>query len=70
VRDLIPDVLGIEVQQAVGARAYDLFLKCFEDGLLVRQTGDVIALSPPLIVEKAQIDRMVEIIGNALKRLG
>ena len=54
---------------APGARAYDLFLGCFEDGLLVRQTGDVIALSPPLIVEKAQIDRIFGIVGNALKRL-
>jgi beta-alanine--pyruvate transaminase len=54
---------------APGARAYDLFLNCFENGLLVRQTGDVIALAPPLIIEKAQIDRIVEILGAGLDQL-
>ena len=54
---------------AVGARAYDLFVQCFEEGLLVRQTGDTIALSPPLIIDKPQIDRIVDIIGTILKRL-
>ena len=54
---------------AVGARAYDLFVQCFEDGLLVRQTGDTIALSPPLIIDKTQIDQIVNVIGTVLKRL-
>ena len=54
---------------AVGARAYDLFVQCFEEGLLVRQTGDTIALSPPLIIDKTQIDQMIDIIGTVLKRL-
>jgi beta-alanine--pyruvate transaminase len=52
---------------APGARAYETFVKCFEAGLLVRQTGDTIALSPPLIIEKAQIDSMVSMIGDILK---
>ena len=43
-------------QDAPGARAYDAFVACFESGLLVRQTGDTLALSPPLIIKKAQID--------------
>ncbi|MBK8285879.1 MAG: aspartate aminotransferase family protein [Ahniella sp.] len=52
---------------AVGARAYDVFTKCFhEKDLLIRVTGDVIALSPPLILEKSHIDRifstLVEVI--------
>ncbi|KAB2718908.1 aspartate aminotransferase family protein [Brucella intermedia] len=51
-----------------GARAYDVFVDCFKKGLLIRVTGDVIALSPPLIVEKEQIDTIVSIIGDAIKR--
>lgn len=53
---------------AIGARAYDVFTDCFKKGLLIRVTGDVIALSPPLIVEKEQIDTIVSVIGDALKR--
>ncbi|WP_022710300.1 aspartate aminotransferase family protein, partial [Pseudochrobactrum sp. AO18b] len=48
-------VAGIELSSrdgAVGARAYDVFTDCFRKGLLIRVTGDVIALSPPLIVSK------------------
>jgi beta-alanine--pyruvate transaminase len=55
-------------QNAAGARGYDIFVDCFERGLLVRVTGDIIALSPPLIVEPAQIDQIVAILGDALRR--
>jgi beta-alanine--pyruvate transaminase len=61
---------AVELEPRAGApatRAYDVFLKCFEAGLLVRQTGDIIALAPPLIVEPAQIDRMMEILDRALR---
>jgi beta-alanine--pyruvate transaminase len=51
-----------------GARAFDVFVDCFQSGLLVRPAGDVLALSPPLIVEKAHIDRMVETLGAAIRR--
>ena len=50
-----------------GARGYEAFVKCFERGLLVRPAGDVIALSPPLIVEPAQMARMVEILGDVIR---
>jgi len=50
-----------------GARAYEAFLKCFEAGVLVRYTGDILAFSPPLIAEKAQIDRIFETVATALK---
>ncbi len=59
-------VAGIELEPRPGAptaRANELFVKCFEAGLLVRATGDIIALSPPLILEKGHIDEMVERIG-------
>ncbi|WP_441397902.1 hypothetical protein [Affinirhizobium pseudoryzae] len=39
----------------------------FKKGLLIRVTGDVIALSPPLIIEQPQIETIVTMIGNALK---
>ncbi|NTS33742.1 aspartate aminotransferase family protein [Phyllobacterium sp. BT25] len=64
-------VAGIELApraDAAGARGYDVFVDCFNKGLLVRVTGDTIALSPPLIVEKEQIDTMASMLGDAIKR--
>lgn len=54
---------------APGARAYDVFLNCFKAGVLVRTTGDVVALSPPLIIEKDQIQRIVDVLGDALDQV-
>ena len=50
-------------------RAYDAFVKCFEQGLMIRVTGDIIALSPPLIIEKAQIDEIFETLRDVLQHL-
>jgi len=50
-----------------GARGYDVFLKCFERGLLVRFTGDIIALSPPLIIERAQIQQIFGTLQEVLR---
>ncbi len=64
-------VAGIELSSrdgAVGARAYDVFTDCFKKGLLIRVTGDVIALSPPLIVSKEEIGKIVSILGDAINR--
>jgi beta-alanine--pyruvate transaminase len=47
----------------------ELFHACFDNGLLVRATGDIIALSPPLIVEKEQIDEMFGMIAGLLDRI-
>jgi beta-alanine--pyruvate transaminase len=52
-----------------GARAYDAFLKVFEAGVLIRWTGDILAFSPPLIVEPAQIDRIFQTVRDALKTI-
>ncbi len=49
-----------------GARTYEAFLKAFEAGVLVRYTGDTLAFSPPLISEKAHIDRIFEVVGEAI----
>ena len=52
---------GVELAPRAGApgkRGMELFHSCFDAGLLVRATGDTIALSPPLIVDEAQIASM------------
>ena len=54
-------IAGIELEPIPGkptTRAFNAFLKAYEKGLLIRTTGDIIALSPPLIVEKSHIDQM------------
>jgi beta-alanine--pyruvate transaminase len=48
-------------------RAHARFVEAFNRGLLVRATGDIIALSPPLIIEKAEIDQLFEILSGVLK---
>jgi beta-alanine--pyruvate transaminase len=63
-------VAGIELAPragAPGARAYEAFVKCFAKGVLVRITGDTIALSPPLIISPAQIDELVTRLAEVLK---
>ncbi len=65
-------VAGIEMEPRPGAptkRAMELFHKCFDNGLLVRATGDIIALSPPLILEKTHIDEMVGRIGELIETI-
>jgi beta-alanine--pyruvate transaminase len=53
---------------APGARAYEVFERCFhEAGLLIRVTGDTIALSPPLIVEREHIERMFDILDTVIR---
>lgn len=63
-------ILGLEFEPIPGqpgARAFDIYLKCFERGLLVRQTGDIIALSPPLIVESSHIAQIFDILSTVVR---
>ncbi|MCU0837254.1 MAG: aspartate aminotransferase family protein [Rhodospirillales bacterium] len=63
-------VAGIELAPIPGQptrRAFDVFLACYEQGVLIRTTGDIIALSPPLIIDKPEIDRLIDTIASALK---
>jgi beta-alanine--pyruvate transaminase len=63
-------VAAIELEPRAGApgrRAFEAFVKAFESGVLIRVTGDIIALSPPLIVEKPQIDRLFAGLREALQ---
>ncbi len=65
-------VAGIELEPMAGEptkRAYRAFLKAYEAGLLVRTTGDIIALSPPLIISTTEIDRLIGGLAEILKRL-
>lgn len=48
-------------------RAYRRFVKCFERDLLVRPTGDIIALAPPLIIETGEIDQLFDTLTDVLK---
>ncbi|MBO9560147.1 MAG: aspartate aminotransferase family protein [Caulobacter sp.] len=62
-------IAGIELEPRPGApttRALQTFETAFDKGLLIRVTGDIIALSPPLIIEKAQVDQVVETIRTVL----
>ena len=66
-------VCGIELESIPGkpaARAYEVFERCFwEQGVLIRTTGDIIALSPPLIIDEAQIQQLFDAIATVLKTL-
>jgi len=65
-------VCGIELAArhgAPGARGFETYLKCFEKGVLVRNTADIIALAPALIVEEKQIDEMVSTLRQVLGEL-
>ena len=56
---------AIELEPIEGAptkRAFSAFIEAYESGILIRTTGDIIAMSPPLIVEKKHIDRIVEML--------
>ena len=50
-----------------GKRGFETFVECFERGVLVRATGDIIALSPPLVIEGEHIDQAVSTLADVLK---
>jgi len=63
-------IAGIELAPRPGKpteRALNIFRRCFDDGVLVRVTGDIVALSPPLIVEKPHVDRLIGTLGDAIR---
>jgi beta-alanine--pyruvate transaminase len=65
-------VAGIELQSRAGApgtRGYEMLVKAFERGILIRVTGDIVALSPPLIIESQHIDELVTVIRELLNTL-
>lgn len=54
---------------APGARGFEAHLRAFEKGAYVRVTGDIVALAPPLIIKKAEIDQLFGIVREALASL-
>ena len=65
-------IAGIElapIDGKPGARAFSAFKKAFADGVLIRTTGDIIALSPPLVFEKKHIDELFGKLAKVLKNL-
>jgi beta-alanine--pyruvate transaminase len=72
VRDLrnLGLIAGIDLESRPGKpaeRAFETYLKCFQKGLLIRTTGDIIALSPPLIIDKPQIDQIFATLAEVLR---
>jgi beta-alanine--pyruvate transaminase len=77
----LPHVIDIRNMGLIGAveldgipgeptkRAFSAFLKAYEKGILIRTTGDIIAMSPPLIISRAQIDELIGTLGEVLKAL-
>ena len=63
---------AIELEPIAGQptkRAFSAFLKCFEDGYLIRTTVDIIAMSPPLIVSESQIGELIDGVRTALRSI-
>jgi beta-alanine--pyruvate transaminase len=56
-------------KDAVGARGYEVMVECWNKGLYLRNSGDSLAMSPPLIVEKSHIDEMMSILSDVIKRV-
>lgn len=63
---------AVELEPIAGEptkRAFSAFLDAYDRNILIRTTGDIIAMSPPLIIERAHIDRLVGTLSDVLKRL-
>jgi beta-alanine--pyruvate transaminase len=63
---------AVELEPIAGEptkRAFQAFLNAYDKGILIRTTGDIIAMSPPLIISKAQIDELIGTLGDVLKTL-
>ena len=50
-------------------RAMEIFQKCFERGLMVRYTGDIIAIGPALVASEKEIEFIIETIRAVVREL-
>ncbi|MDO9357584.1 MAG: aminotransferase class III-fold pyridoxal phosphate-dependent enzyme [Polaromonas sp.] len=76
----LPNVIGIRslglaaavelspITGSPGKRAYDIFMDCFKQGVLVRPAADNIVICPPYIVEREHIDRIVNVVADAIRK--
>ena len=76
----LPNVVGIRTLGLAGAvelspivgtpgkRAFDIFMDCFHQGVLVRPAAENIVICPPFIVEKEHIERIVNVVGEAIRK--
>ena len=53
---------------APGAKGFEVFRRCWDHGVLIRVTGDIIALSPPFVVQEDQIDQIFDTVTDALRQ--
>jgi beta-alanine--pyruvate transaminase len=63
---------AIELEAIAGSptkRAFSAFVKAYEAGFLIRTTGDIIALSPPLIITRSQIDELIDGLRTVLREI-
>ena len=75
----LPNVVGIRSMGLAGAvelapiagspgkRAFDIFMTCFHHGVLVRPAAENIVICPPFIVEKDHIDRIMNVVADAIR---
>ena len=64
-------IAGVElepVKDRPTERGMRVLQRCFDDGLLVRVTGDIVALSPPLTIERRHVDRIFDTLDRALRK--
>ena len=76
----LPNVIGIRslglaaavelssIAGSPGKRAYDIFMDCFRNGVLVRPAGENIVICPPYIVEKEHVERIVSVVADAIRK--
>lgn len=57
---------AIELEAKGGTRGFNAMVEAYKQGLMIRITGDIIAMSPPLIIEKKEIDQIMETMRNVL----
>ncbi|MEP5378881.1 MAG: aspartate aminotransferase family protein, partial [Hyphomicrobiales bacterium] len=61
--------LGPREGEAPGARGNDAMKRAWDEGLMIRVTGDIIALSPPLIITEPEVKKLFETLSNVLRDL-
>ncbi len=63
---------GVELEPIAGEptkRAFAAFLAAYDKNIMIRTTGDIIAMSPPLIIEKSHIDELVGTLREVLEAI-